>query len=47
MGGARGSLVVKALGYKSEGRWFEIQWNESLNLPNPSGRTRPWGSLSL
>jgi hypothetical protein len=21
--------------------------NESVNVPNPSGRTRPWGSLSL
>jgi hypothetical protein len=39
------SLVVKALGYKPEGRGFEIRWGESLNLPNPSGRTRPWRSL--
>jgi hypothetical protein len=22
-------------------------WGEILNLPNPSGRTRPWGLLSL
>jgi hypothetical protein len=43
---ARGSLVVKALGYKQEGRGFESQC-EILNLPNPSGRTRPWGLLSL
>jgi hypothetical protein len=45
--GARGSLVVKALGYKPEGRGFETQWGEIINLPNPSGRTRPWGLLSL
>jgi hypothetical protein len=44
---ARGSLVVKALGYKPEGRGFETRWSEILNLPNPSGRTRPWGLLSL
>jgi hypothetical protein len=43
--GARGSLVVKALGYKPEG--FETRWVEILNLPNPSRRTRPWGLLSL
>jgi hypothetical protein len=36
------SLVVKALGYKPEGRGFETQWGEILNLPNPFGRTRPW-----
>jgi hypothetical protein len=41
--GARGSLVVKALGYKTEGRWFEIRWGEILNLPNPSDRTRSLG----
>jgi hypothetical protein len=45
--GARGSLVGKALGYKSEGRRFETRWGEILNLPDPSGRNRPWGSLSL
>jgi hypothetical protein len=44
---ARCSLVVKALGYKPEGRGFETQWGEILNLHNPSGRTRPWGLLSL
>jgi hypothetical protein len=44
---ARGSLVVKALRYKPEGRGFETQLNEILNLPNPSGRTRPRGLLSL
>jgi hypothetical protein len=43
----RDSLVVKALGYKPEGRGFETRWGEILNLPNPSGRTNPWGLLSL
>jgi hypothetical protein len=42
-----GSVAVKALGYKPEGRGFETRWGEILNLPNPSGRTRPWGLLSL
>jgi hypothetical protein len=41
------SLVVKAVGYKPEGRGFENRWGEILHLPNPSGRTRPWGLLSL
>jgi hypothetical protein len=45
--GARGSLVVKALGYKPEGRVFESRWGEIFNLRNPSGRTRPWGLLNL
>jgi hypothetical protein len=45
--GARDSLVVKALGYKPEGRGFGTRWGEILNLPNPSGRSRPWGLLSL
>jgi hypothetical protein len=45
--GARGSLVVKALGYKPGGRGFETHRGEILNSPDPSGRTRPWGSLSL
>jgi hypothetical protein len=44
---AHGSLVVKALGYKPQGRGFETQWGEILNLPNPSGRTRPCGLLNL
>jgi hypothetical protein len=44
---ARGSVVVKALGYKPEGRGFETQWGKILNLYNPYGRTRPWGLLSL
>jgi hypothetical protein len=33
-------FVVKALGYKPEGRVFETWWGEILNLPYPSGRTR-------
>jgi hypothetical protein len=45
--GARGSVVVKTLCYKPEGRGFDSRWVEFLNLPNPSGRTRPWGLLSL
>jgi hypothetical protein len=40
---ARGSIVVKALCYKPEGRGFDTRWGEFLNLPNLSGRTRPWG----
>jgi hypothetical protein len=46
--GAKCSVVVKALCYKSEGRGFETRWGEwiILNLPNLSGRTRPWGLLS-
>jgi hypothetical protein len=44
---ARGSLVVKVLGYKAEGLGLEIRLGEMLNLPNPSGRSRPWGLLSL
>jgi hypothetical protein len=39
-------LVVKALGYKPEGNGSETQWGEILNVPNPSGRTWPWGLLS-
>jgi hypothetical protein len=38
---------VKALGYKQEGHGFETRCGEILNLRNPSGRTRPWGLLSL
>jgi hypothetical protein len=45
--GARGSVVVKALCYKPEGHGFDTRWGEFLNLPNHSGRTRPWGLLSL
>jgi hypothetical protein len=45
--GARDSIAVKALGYKPEGSGFETRWSEILNLPNPPGRIRPWGLLSL
>jgi hypothetical protein len=45
--GVRGNLVVKALGYKPEGRGFETRWGEISNLPNLSGRTRLLGLLSL
>jgi hypothetical protein len=40
------SILAKALCYKPEGRRFETQWGEFLNLPNPSGRYR-WGLLGL
>jgi hypothetical protein len=45
--GARCSLLVNAPGYKPEGREFETLLDEILNLPNPSGHTRPWDLLSL
>jgi hypothetical protein len=45
--GARGSVEVKALCYTPEGHGFDIWWGNFLNFPNPSGRTRPWGLLSL
>jgi hypothetical protein len=45
--GALGSLVVKALGYKPEGRGFKTRRSEILNLHNLSGRTRPRALLSL
>jgi hypothetical protein len=35
--------VVKALGYKPEGRGFETRWGAILNLPNTSARNRLWG----
>jgi hypothetical protein len=41
------TAVVKALGCNPEGRGFKTRRGEILNLPNPSGRTRPWGLLSL
>jgi hypothetical protein len=44
--GARGSVVVKALRYKPEGRGLEPdQVNTFLNLPNPSDRNRSWDLL--
>jgi hypothetical protein len=36
--------VVKALGYKPEGRGFETRCGEILNLPNPS---RPYLALEF
>jgi hypothetical protein len=44
--GASGSVVLKVLCYKLEGRGLpdEVIF---LNLPNPSGCTRPWDLLSL
>jgi hypothetical protein len=44
-----GHGVLKALRYQLEGRGFEVKWGERIffNLANPSGRTRPWGLLSL
>jgi hypothetical protein len=41
------SIVVKALGYKPEGRGLETRRGEILNLRNPSGRSRPWGLPTL
>jgi hypothetical protein len=44
---ARDGVVVKALCYKPEGRGFDTRSSDFfLNLPNPSGRTRPWGFIS-
>jgi hypothetical protein len=34
--------VVKALCCKPEGRGFDTRRGDFLNLPNTSGRTRPW-----
>jgi hypothetical protein len=46
--GARGSVVVKVLCYKLEGRVRDpMRWMIFIKLPNPSGLTRPWGLLSL
>jgi hypothetical protein len=45
--GVRGSVVVKALYYKTEDRGFQTRWDEFFNLPNPSCRTRSWGLLNL
>jgi hypothetical protein len=47
LSGERGSVVVKALCYKPEGRGLDTRCGDFLNLPNPSGRARPWGLLSL
>jgi hypothetical protein len=45
--GVRGSAVVKALCYKPGGRGFDPECGEFLNLPNSSGRIRPWGLFTL
>jgi hypothetical protein len=45
--GAHGSVVVKGIYYKPEGRGFDTWWGDFLNLPNPSGRNRLWGLLNL
>jgi hypothetical protein len=47
LSGQRGSVMVKALSYKPEGRGFDTRRGEFLNLPNPSSGTRPWGLLSV
>jgi hypothetical protein len=39
--------MVNTLGYKPEGRGFETRCGEILNLPNPSGGTRPWALFIL
>jgi hypothetical protein len=45
---SRPGLVVKALGYKPEGRGYDSTcWGGIFNLRNPSGRTRSWGLLNL
>jgi hypothetical protein len=41
MSGARSSIVVKAICYKPEGRGFNTQWGEFLNLPNPLAALGP------
>jgi hypothetical protein len=45
----RGSVVIKAVYCKPEGRGFETRWDELIfvNLLNSSVRTRPRGLLSL
>jgi hypothetical protein len=41
--GALGSVMIKALCSKPEGRWFETWWSEYIffNLPNLSDCTIP------
>jgi hypothetical protein len=39
--------MVNALCNKPEVRGFDTRRGEFLNLPNPSGRTRPWGFHNL
>jgi hypothetical protein len=47
--GARGSVVVKALSYKPQGREFDAELGDFLNLPNPSslGFTQPLKDMSI
>jgi hypothetical protein len=42
-----GSLVVRSLAHKSEGRGFETKWGEIFNISNSSLSTNPWGLLNL
>ena len=44
--GDRGSIVVKVLCYKSEGRWFDPSWCQWIFhwQKNPSDRTMTLGS---
>jgi hypothetical protein len=37
----RHAVAIEELCYKPEGREFDTRRGEFLNLPNPSGRTRP------
>jgi hypothetical protein len=45
--GARGSAVVKALATNRKVAGSIPDGVNFLNLTTPSGRTRPWGSLSF
>jgi hypothetical protein len=47
--GARGGVVDEALCYNPEGREVRdpVRSLNVFNLPNPSGRTKPWGLLNL
>jgi hypothetical protein len=40
-------MFISEVCYKPEGRGFNTRLGEFLHLANPSGRTRPWGLLSL
>jgi hypothetical protein len=41
-------IYTKSMGHEvAEGHGFDTRWDDFLNLPNPSSRTRPWGSLNL
>jgi hypothetical protein len=47
--GTRSSVMLEALCYKPVGRGVRVpmKWIHFLSLPNLSGRTSPWGLLSL